>query len=92
MEIKCMGLGPVTPTQIAGTAGPRNPEAATTEPVQVQIGGVAAKLLFAGLSSGQIGLYEADVTVPQGVPKGAAVPIVMQVGGLKSQVATIPIQ
>ena len=92
LEIKCMGLGPVTPTQIAGTAGPRNPEAATTEPVQVQIGGVAAKLLFAGLSPGQIGLYEVDAIVPPGVSKGPAVPIVMEVGGLKSQVATIPIQ
>jgi len=92
LKVYCMGLGPVLPAGAAGTAGPKNPEAKATEPVQVRIGGVAAKVLFAGLWPGQIGLYEVDATVPQGAPKGAAVPIVIEVGGLKSQLATIPIQ
>jgi uncharacterized protein (TIGR03437 family) len=54
--------------------------------VEVTIGGVEAKVLYAGGSPGLVaGQLHADVEVPPGLTPGAAVPVVMRVGGKNSQ-------
>jgi uncharacterized protein (TIGR03437 family) len=54
--------------------------------VKVTIGGIEAPLQFAGSAPTAVaGLFQVNAVVPQGAPSGAAVPIVMSVGGVLSQ-------
>jgi uncharacterized protein (TIGR03437 family) len=76
-----------------GTAfGPTDPQAPAdvaffgafkcTNTVSIQIGGIDAKVEFAGISSP--GLYQFNVFVPDALPDGDA-PVVASVGGLRTQ-------
>jgi uncharacterized protein (TIGR03437 family) len=57
----------------------------------VTIGGIATKVLYAGLAPGFPGLYQVDVQVPPGVASGDDVPVVITMG-TASDSATISIQ
>jgi len=57
----------------------------------VTIGGVAAKVLFSGLTPGYAGEYQIDVTIPTGVASGDSVPVVVTMLGA-SDTANISIQ
>jgi uncharacterized protein (TIGR03437 family) len=52
-------------------------------PVSVTVGGVAAKVSFAGITPGSVGITEIDITVPSTVPPGSQ-PVVVTVGGIAS--------
>ena len=52
-------------------------------PVSVTVGGVAAKVSFAGITPGSFGVTEIDITVPSTVPPGSQ-PVVVTVGGIAS--------
>ncbi|MEZ5352986.1 MAG: hypothetical protein R2762_10155, partial [Bryobacteraceae bacterium] len=92
LVIYAEGLGPVNPASPAGQAAPADPLSRTTLPVTVTIGGVNAPVSFAGLTPGLTGLYQINVTVPQGVPIGNSVPVVVTAGGQLSPVVTIAIR
>jgi len=82
--IYCAGLGPVTPTVAAGS--PAGVLTHVTAPLTVTIGNIAAtNIAYAGLSPNYVGLYQVNVTVPEGVQPGNAVPVVITVGNLQSQ-------
>lgn len=50
-------------------------------PVSVAIGGVQAEILYAGAAPGQVaGLMQVNALVPDAVPSGAPVPVVIKVG------------
>jgi uncharacterized protein (TIGR03437 family) len=69
---------PATPTgQLVTTAEPL-----PADSVQITIGGVAANVIFAGIT--ESGLYQFDVTVPSGLPSGDAA-VVATIGGLQTQ-------
>ena len=71
---------PITPTNLqVPTAGVPLP----ANSVQILIGGVAATVLFAGLT--ESGLYQFDVTVPS-LPAGDAA-VVATIGGIQTQAA-----
>ncbi len=55
------------------------------------IGEIPAKVGFAGIA-GYVGLYQINVTVPQGAPSGSAVPLVLTIGSVTSNTVTIAIQ
>jgi uncharacterized protein (TIGR03437 family) len=57
----------------------------------VTIGGVAAQVLFSGLTPGSIGLYQIDVVVPPNAPAGVQ-PLVIAQNGVWSAPANLPIQ
>ena len=85
--IYCSGLGPVTPTVTAGDPIPPNvhPQLPLGTNLTVTIGGVAAPdIKYAGLS-GYVGLYQVNVTVPNGVQAGDTVPVFIKLGNLPSQ-------
>src|SRR5580693_10029508 len=47
----------------------------TIAPVAVNIGGIPATVLFAGLTPGYVGLCQVNVIVPSGVTPGTQVPV-----------------
>jgi uncharacterized protein (TIGR03437 family) len=90
------GLGPVGPkTMPDGNAScPLPPStcpagynasdySTMTKPV-VMVGGIQATVTFSGLHPVYPGLYLVYFKVPSGVPKGKAVPIQLQIGGLST--------
>jgi len=83
------GLGPVNSNPGSGVP-PTGGNSTTQQPVTVTFGGQAATPIFAGLAN-FAGLYQINVTVPQGVT-GSAVPVTISVGGATSVQATLPIQ
>jgi uncharacterized protein (TIGR03437 family) len=62
------------------------------EDVQVTVGGRAARVLFAGLTPGTIGLYQINVEIPSDSPTGDAVPVVVTQKGVASNAATIAVR
>ena len=92
LVIYCTGLGEVSPPVTTGTAAPSNPPSSTVNPVTVTIGGVAANVLFAGLTPTLVGLYQVNVVIPAGVTPGPQVPLVLTSVGQVSAPVTIPVQ
>ena len=88
------GLGPVSPAQPSGVAAGANGTNIPTmvSDPQVRIGGQPSSVLFAGLAPGFVGLYQVNVQVPQGVPTGDAVELVITTSaGQTSNTATIAV-
>jgi uncharacterized protein (TIGR03437 family) len=90
--IYCTGLGLVAPPVTAGTATPLSPLSKTTNPVTVTIGGLPAKVSFAGLTPTSAGLYNVNAVVPAGITPGPSVPVVLTVAGASSPSVTLAIQ
>lgn len=90
--IYCTGLGAVTNQPATGAAAPSSPFAETTTTPTVTIGGVTASVSFSGLAPGYVGLYQVNVPVPAGVAAGTTVPVVISIGGVTSNTATIVVQ
>ncbi len=80
LVIYTVGLGVVTPAVKAGDPSPY-PPANASGAVSVTIGGVPAKVVFAGLTPGGVGLYQVNVEVPGGVFPGGQVPVTLAVAG-----------
>ena len=79
--IYCSGLGAVEPPLTAGSPAPTASLTRTAEPVSVSIGGVAAQVDFAGLAPGFSGLYQVNTVVPEAVPRGDAIEVLLRVAG-----------
>jgi uncharacterized protein (TIGR03437 family) len=80
------GLGPTDPPVDAGSVSPSNPPAVVMFPPKVSLGGVSCPVTFAGLTPGQIGVYQINVNVPQGVTQGLSVPLTVTQGTNSSTV------
>jgi uncharacterized protein (TIGR03437 family) len=75
------GLGATTPEVPDGYPGPASPLAwAVAKPV-VKLGGVELPVLFAGMTPGQVGVYQINAQVPYWVPLGMDVPLVIEAAG-----------
>jgi len=92
LTVYCAGLGEVQPPLLAGVAAPSGQLENTVNPVTATIGGVAADILFAGLTPGFTGLYQINMTVPGGVRPGGAVPLLLHVAGIASQPVSMAIR
>jgi uncharacterized protein (TIGR03437 family) len=72
VEIYAIGLGPTDPVIPAGMPAPASPPAKAIGPITVYVADysrqVTATVLFAGLTPGLIGIYQINITVPQGMP------------------------
>lgn len=90
--IYCTGLGAVTNQPPTASASPTEPLARTTTLPMVTIGGITADVQFSGLAPGYVGLYQVNAAVPAGSPTGPAIPVVISIGGVTSNVVTIAIQ
>jgi uncharacterized protein (TIGR03437 family) len=86
LQLYCNGLGPVTNQPASGTAALGSPNLAqipASTPVTVSIGDKNARVDFAGLTPGFVGLYLVDVSVPAGLTSGNQI-ITVSVGGKTS--------
>jgi len=92
LEIYCTGLGPVTPPVQAGMPAPVPPATIPNNAVRVTIGGVEAKVVFAGLTPGTSGIYQVNIQMPAGVAPGNSVPLIVSVGGQASPPGTIAVK
>ncbi len=92
LQIYCTGLGAVTSQPPSGWA-PLDDQLSLTKTIPtVMIGGVQARVLFSGLAPGSVGEYQVDAIIPAGSPVGAAVPVVIAIGGAISNTVTIAVQ
>jgi uncharacterized protein (TIGR03437 family) len=99
LVIYALGLGPTTPSVASGAASPGDPLARTNLNYTVSFGGggfagnVIAVPFFTGLTPGLVGLYQLNVVVPEGTPRGPAVPVAIGTeAGLTSNVVTLAIE
>lgn len=93
LQIFCTGLGAVSNRPATGEpAGGDIQVALTTTTPQVKIGGVPATVTFSGLAPSFVGLYQVNAKVAAATPKGAAVPVVIEAGGVTSNSVTIAVQ
>ena len=92
ISIYCTGLGAVSNQPETGAAAPTELLSVTTTTPTVTIGGIAANVSFSGLTPGAVGLYQVNVQVPAGVAAGAAVPLILSIGGVTSNTVTIAVQ
>jgi uncharacterized protein (TIGR03437 family) len=76
------GLGKVTPFVENGRPAPSDPLATTVVEPEVNVGGVAAPVLFSGLAPGQVGLYQLNVKIPWNSPRGLGIPLNIVQGGV----------
>jgi len=88
----CTGLGDVVNSPNPGDPAPSDPPSETVVQPSVTIGGVSATVSFSGLAPGFAGLYQVNVQVPAIAPSGSAVPVVLQIGGVTANTATIAIE
>lgn len=77
VTIYCNGLGATTPGAITGENS-TDTLRRTVLPVKVFMGGVEAPVDFAGLAPEFVGLYQINAFVPEGVPPGDAVSLVIE--------------
>jgi uncharacterized protein (TIGR03437 family) len=87
LTIYLTGLGQTTPAVEAGLPSPSDPLATSLVQPGVELGGVALPVQFAGLTPGQVGLYQINVSVPRHVPLGLAVPLKITQGGVATTVS-----
>jgi uncharacterized protein (TIGR03437 family) len=92
IAIFCTGLGPVTNTPPTGEPAPLDSLSWTTTVPAVYIGDIQAKLNFWGLAPGQIGMYQVNAFVPEGVTVGSSVAVTISIGGAVSNVVTVAVQ
>jgi uncharacterized protein (TIGR03437 family) len=85
------GLGAVSPQALTGRPAPSQPLSTTVAAPAVSIGGKPATVQFSGLAPGFAGLYQLNVSVPDGV-LGEVVPVTIAVSGASSNIATIAIR
>jgi len=92
IQIYATGGGQTSPASSTGSVAPAKANLAL--PVTVSIGGANAQVVYAGSAPGEVeGVVQINAIVPQSVTPGAALPVVVTVGGVGSQAGvTVAIQ
>jgi uncharacterized protein (TIGR03437 family) len=92
VAIYCTGLGNVDTGIGPGAPSPSNPPAQTLAFPTVTLGGQPAAVIFSGLAPNFVGLYQVNIQIPNTAPSGSAIPLVLSIGGVTSNTATIAVQ
>ena len=80
VTIYLTGMGQTSPAVAAGQPAPLNPLASALVQPVVTLGGAALSVTYAGLSPGEIGVYQINATVPSRAPEGLGIPLVITQG------------
>ena len=81
LTIYLAGMGNTSPAVEAGVPAPSDPLPSVLIPPVVTLGGVPVSVTFAGLTPGQIGVYQINVNINRKVPSGISIPLVVNQGG-----------
>ena len=74
-------MGQTNPATTAGLPSPSDPPASALVAPKVELGGTNLPVAFAGLSPGEVGVYQINVNVPRTTPTGLEVPLSINQGG-----------
>jgi uncharacterized protein (TIGR03437 family) len=88
--IYASGLGKLAQDLPSGTAASQ--PIATAETCQVTVGYVPATVTYCGAAAGYPGLYQVNIQLPDDVPHGPEVPVVIRQGLIASNTATMAIE
>ena len=84
IQIYATGGGQTSPS--SSTGGVAQVAASIVLPASVTIGGVNAQVLYAGNAPGEVeGVVQINAMVPPSVTPGAALPVLVTIGGISSQ-------
>ncbi len=86
ITIYLTGLGRTSPPIDEGLPSPESPLSSALVEPKVTLGGQELPVDFAGLSPGQVGVYQINARVPVNVPTGFEVPLVIQQGSITTSV------
>ena len=86
LTIYLSGMGNTSPAVPAGTPSPADPLPSVSIAPTVTLGGVQLPVSFAGLTPGEIGVYQVNVSVNRRVNPGLQVPLVITQSGNSSSV------
>jgi uncharacterized protein (TIGR03437 family) len=92
LEVYATGLGPVTNQPATGGPASATNISHTAAAATATIGGEAARVSFAGLAPGFVGLYQLNMEVPQAAPGGGSVAVLVRIGGVDSNTVTIAVE
>lgn len=81
------GMGRTTPAVEAGLPSPADPLALALIPPTVTIGGVELPIVYAGLTPGQVGVYQINALVPRWVPTGVSQSLLIKQGSGETSLA-----
>jgi len=82
LVILATGLGPVNPpVQTGNDVTDGQTHQCTTMP-SVTVGGVAAQVVFAGMTPQFVGVYQVNIVIQPGTPTGDAVPLQISMNGI----------
>jgi uncharacterized protein (TIGR03437 family) len=76
------GMGKTNPPVDSGIAAPSNPLAKTISEPTVLLGGRELPVVYAGLTPGEVGVYQINANIPFDVPTGFSIPLVINQGGV----------
>jgi uncharacterized protein (TIGR03437 family) len=80
IRIYLVGMGSTDPPVASGSAAPSDPLARVAPGVRVTVDGEDAKISYAGLTPGGVGLYQIDFTVPDNARSGKLQVVITQNG------------
>ncbi len=80
------GLGRTSPQIAEGLPSPDAPLASALVEPRVVLGGHELPIEFAGLTPGQVGVYQINARVPVTVPTGLEIPLTIQQGSITTSV------
>ena len=91
LRLYLTGIGGLTNPPATGVPTPVDPLAWATTMPTVTVGGAPATVYFCGLSPFFIGLAQIDVGLPDPLPEGATLPLVISFGDNKEEEVTLPL-
>lgn len=93
VQVFATGLGMTNPVVASGQLAPSaEPLARVTAEVTAEIDGKPARVFFAGLAPGFVGLYQVNVEIPAGVSPGSAATLVLRQAGVPSNTVTLAVR
>ena len=92
VTVYASGFGPVNPPVATGSAALASPLSFTANTVTAKVGGVDAKVTFAGLAPTFVALYQLNIEIPATAPTGAAVPLTTTVNGVSSNLVMVAVK
>lgn len=91
LVVYCSGFGAVNPPLTAGTVTPLTFLTNTVNTLTATIGGRPAAVNFSGLTPGSVGLYQANLVVPAGLPNSDTTALILTISGQDSAQVTLAV-